>query len=132
MVNLEKFMGDEFEAEVTGVSEVPLKVHIGTRWENFKAAMRKPDSRASASWSAEDFERFKDERGARKVLVVGYEIFGTVRDEWLTIPMGSGYEKSNLKKVMDKNPGLGADTREWPGKTVLVSLDKNGYYELAK
>jgi len=132
MVKLEQYQKSEWDADIVSVDEVPLGEHLGERREAFRDAMREPDSKAAATWSKQDFEDYKEHKLARKVLVITYKIGEMERDEWLTIPMTSGYAKSNLKLVIANNPDLPGDTADWPGHVILVQLDKNGYYELAK
>ena len=132
MVKLEHYQKSEWDADIVSVDEIPLGVHLGERMEAFRAAMRKPDTKAVADWSEQDFEDYKEHRLAREVLVVTYKIGDMERDEWVTIPQTSGYAKSNLKLIIANNPDLPGDTVEWPGHVILVQLDKNGYYELAK
>jgi len=132
MVKLEQYQKSEWDADIVSVSEIPLGEHLGERMEAFRAAMRKPDSKAVAKWNKQDFEDYKTHRLARKVLVIAYKIGELERDEWVTIPQTSGYAKSNLKLIISNNPDLPGDTADWPGHVILVQLDKNGYYELAK
>ena len=132
MVRTEQYKQTEWSVPINSVEEIPLIEHLGERAEAFRSKMRDPDTKAAADWSEDDKERYKTERLARKVLVVHYSVGTMARSEWLTIPMASGYSKSNLKKVLDKNPGLPPDTNDWQGNEILVALDSGGYYELAK
>lgn len=132
LVKLDQYDEKQWPAEIVFVKEISRAEHLGPRVDAFRAAMRMPDTKKAAKWTPVDFEDYKDYQLSRKGLVVGYKVHDIERDEYMVIPQASGYNKSNLKAVRDKNPDLHPDTTKWVGESIWVQLDSNDYYELAK
>lgn len=123
---------DSWKAKITKMQEIPLREVLGGRSDAFMNAMRKPDTKKAANWTPSEFEDYKGNRLDRTVLVVTYKIEDQERSDWAFIPTQSGFKKSNLKAVLDKNPDLPDDTEDWVGKEIVIEIGKNGFYQLAK
>ena len=128
-LDLGKFKETQFQGTIKEVEVMPLEEHLGDRAKAFREKMRVPDRMKKEKKAIQD--EYLDARLKADVLVVTYDIDGVARQEFVNIPMRSGYPKSTLKKVIDKN-GLPFDHKLWKGLIVWCQLDANGYYELSK
>ena len=62
------------------------------------------------------------------------EVEGGSVDGFFLIPKATGYTKSNLKRLIDKNGLPLVDTDDlssWLGKEVMVTVSGEGYYRIA-
>ena len=116
-MSLEQFQSDEGKAKILSVTIGDIRDDISE--EHWK------------SWSQYDKEG-KTPKLDRDHYHVTYDDQGYERTEFLMIPLSKrGYMKSNAKKVIDKNPDLGANPLEWPGKMIKVVYDREGYVSIA-
>lgn len=128
-VNLGQYAENETDATIIEVNKRILRNQLGENVDIFREKMRLPDRKRMTQ---EEIEDYKDTRLDSEVLVIKYRMIdGTEREQFYTIPKISGWGKSNIRLLMLKND-LPPETDEWVGQVIKVTINKEGYPEIAK
>jgi hypothetical protein len=132
MVNLEGYKDEKFTGTITKVEEMTLREHLKDedRIRKFKKGMTKFPSNVK---SEDEKELYREQRMNSNVLVITYQIEVneeiTESNEFFNIPKATGWGRSNLKTLVEKND-LPYDTSKWVGLQLKVSINKEGYLKL--
>ncbi|GAH47557.1 unnamed protein product, partial [marine sediment metagenome] len=103
MVNLDKYMKEQFDAEIVKVEEGPgFDFVLESSWPK---------------WIRKDGVQPLE----RTFLQVTADLSGAQIRRMLMLPKESGFFKSNLAGFMKMNPNLPNDTTKWVGETVKVA-----------
>ena len=105
MVNLSEYQKQTFEGVIETVAVLKLEDWLSSKPNPLNADQMK-------EWNNLDRDH---------ICVMISSGTNTVTDQFL-IPLMQGYNKSNLKKFVDRNT-LPVDTDKWVGKTVLLKVD---------
>ena len=112
MVDLSEYQNDEFEGEIVDAKEMILAEWLACKPNPLTTEQM-------AEWN---------NLGREHICVTVQSGNAIVTDQFL-IPARQGYQKSNLKKFMDKNH-LPMDTNGWAGNVVVLRVDK-GFLRVA-
>lgn len=134
MVNLEGFKSEKFVGIIEKTEEMPLKKYLETedKVNAFKDGMTLFPRNIKTTREKEDY---KDARMDSNVLVITYAV--TLNDikktnsEFFNIPTITGWGRSKLKSLRElNNLPYSNDTKDWIGKEVTISINKDGYLRL--
>ena len=115
MVDLGKFESQVFKGTIKEVREISLREYLEQR-HGAKA------EKVIAQFNQENIDR------PHVVLIISHE---NAEIDWFgMVPKAQGWNKSNLKKVLDRN-GLPGDTKKWVGKEIELKVNSQGFLRVA-
>jgi len=115
MVDLGKFESQVFKGKIINVQEISLREYLEQR-HGAKA------EGIIAQFNQENIDR------PHVVLIISYD---SSEIDWFgMIPKAQGWNKSNLKKVLDRN-NLPVDTKKWVGKEIDLKVNTQGFLRVA-
>jgi len=133
MVDLGKFQGEVFKGTISEVKEISLKEHLqqrhGAKADNVIDQFVKSTRPNKGETKAQAYAR-KETAMDRPhvVLIIAYD---SAEIDWFAIvPKAQGWNKSNLKKVMERND-LPPVTAEWVGKEIDLRVNEEGFMRVA-
>lgn len=133
MVNLEQYKQDKFVGTIDNVETMTLRKYLEDkeRIESFKRGMTRFPKNLKTNKEIEDY---KEARLDSDVLVLSYSV--VVNDkvisnrEFFGIPTITGWGRSKLKVVKEKNDNLPSKTEDWKNQQVKVIINKDGFLRL--
>jgi len=135
MVNLEEYKQDKFIGNIDTIEEMTLREYLSDddRIKSFKKGMTRFPKNLKTNAEIEDY---KEARLDSNVLVIGYSV--TVSDktisnrEFFGIPTITGWGRSKLKVLKEKNDNLTYNTADWINEPVKVLINKDGFLRLVE
>jgi len=113
-MDLSEFAQTEYEGTITEATVKPLREYLKTKRSPL------PDKVIDAKFNNPDRENIIVVAECEDVAVSGF----------FMIPKRQGWNKSNLKRFVDRN-SLSLDTEKWPGKKIKLNVDKGGFLRFA-
>lgn len=116
MVDLGKYEKPTMQGTITQVREMTLREYLELR-HGLKAP--------------KIIEKFNEETLDRQHLIIDAKSDGAELDWFGMIPTVQGYNRSNLKRVKERNK-LPNNTKKWVGKSIELRVDdKSGFLRVA-
>ena len=135
----------QFTGKITKVEYISRADQLGDRLDKFMENMSPqyyPDSLKAFVKEAPKVEVetavkvYKEEQMAKMGLWFHVDVGEEHFNEWIPVPSIRGYSLSNLKKIVDKSNleliAIPENISAWVGKEIMVDLNKDNFYRLAK